>query len=59
MKVRRVKRLTASPVQPQGEMRPEPAELAPEIAQVIELVAEILLAQRRKQAHQQTPVEAA
>jgi hypothetical protein len=33
--------------------------LAPEIAQVIDLVAEILLEQRREQADQQTPVEAA
>ncbi|HKW73516.1 MAG TPA: hypothetical protein VJQ08_11880 [Candidatus Dormibacteraeota bacterium] len=33
--------------------------LAPEIAQVIDLVAEILLEQRRKHADRQTRVEAA
>lgn len=33
--------------------------LAPEIAQMIDLVAEILLEQRRKEAEQQSPVEAA
>ena len=36
-----------------------PAGLAPEIAQVIDLVAEILLEQRRRQAEKPTPVEAA
>jgi len=33
--------------------------LAPEIAQVIDLVAEIMLEQRRRQANQKPPVEAA
>ena len=59
MKVRRVAHLTPSTASPRARMPAEAGGLAPEIAQVIDLVAEILLEQRRKQADQQTPVEAA
>ena len=60
MKVRRVTRFTPSTAPPPpAEMPAKTVGLAPEIAQMIDLVAEILLEQRRKEAEQQSPVEAA
>ena len=54
-----VKRLTPSTGRSPAKAATEPARLAPEIAQLIDLVAEILLEQRRRQANHGPPVESA
>ena len=55
----RIKRPTPSTERPAPESPSKPPELAPDIAQVIGLVAEIMLDQHRKQTDQKAPVEAA
>ena len=50
MNRRRVKHLPLSCPRPRTKALPTPADLAPEIVQVIAVVAEIMLEQRRRRA---------
>ena len=56
---RLVKRLTPSCGRRRGKALSKTAELPAEVVQVIDLVAEIILEQRRKQMDHRSPVEAA
>jgi hypothetical protein len=54
-----VKGLTPSCGHRRGKALSEPAELPAEIVQVIDIIAEILLEQRRREARREPPVEVA